>query len=171
MHVNSVNYLKDAAVRVEPSTEFDFSSLLDVQQRQICMDHTLCFILEEEVVIAVVPDEDEDVVGHSGGGGSGNADGFHWQPEQVGEQLWADLESGLVKEKHIVATRHYIVGYEVPVQSVINGQLWHKGESVEEKQQPIYSISGILVDESLDSCGLVEVDLHIEPGEFIIHKH
>ena len=205
VHATSVNFLGDADVRTSASTEYNLVNTLELQQRQICVDHTLCFTLEEEIVIAVVPDDDEnDVLGGVGSGGAGqkfqtsvkspsssqsqkishphNSEestdgeeghgGFHWRPEQLGEQLWADLKSGLIKEKHLVANRQYIGGYEIPIQSIINSQTRNKkGESNLQQKSFSCSISGILVDESLSSCGIVEMCIQIEPGEFIVHKH
>lgn len=114
VRTSSVNYLKDAAVRVNPECYFDFRGDEAVMGCEICVDHTLCLTLEEEVVIAVVADDDDGV---GGGGGNKDTGHFKYTPEQLGEQLWVDLASGMIKERHLVSTRKYI-GNQLPVSQI-----------------------------------------------------
>jgi hypothetical protein len=142
--------------------EFNFSRVETLQECQLTMDHTLCFMLEEEVVTVHMDDEDE-ADGTAAVAQSKSAHNHeHYGADRVGEQIARDIEQGYIKDRNIVFTRNYLGGYEIPLQTIIN---------IGTDGEPIYSINGILLDSNLASCGMLEFKVAITRGKYFIRQH
>lgn len=156
----------------------------------LTMEHSLCFILDEEMVTLNM-DDDHDVRDHTPAASksqsrrpskhevksntgsrsqsrrpsnSNDVDegaSHMYSIDRIGEQFAKDLESGFIKERNIVFTNNYIGGYEIPLQTIIN---------IGTDNENLYNISGILVDENQVSCGLIEFTLKVVKGKFYVRQ-
>ena len=157
--LKSIVYMKDNTKKVDCDFEFVFTQEEILQNRHISVDHTICFVLEEETAVAEVPEEEEGEV-------VGVVSEHNFTENQLGEQLFADVESGLIKPKHIVLNRQYIGGYEIPIHSVMNGQKWYN-----DRNESVYNVDGIFVDSKLKSIGMMDFEARADIGDLIYHSH
>jgi len=80
--------------------------------------------------------------------------------ERIGYELFKDIENGLIKPKHLVFSRNYLGGYEIPISAILNaGPSTSGGNS--------YSVNGIAVDDNLKPCGMISFEIELNLTEII----
>ena len=80
--------------------------------------------------------------------------------ERIGYELSKDIENGLIKPKHLVFSRNYLGGYEIPISAILNaGPSTPGGNS--------YSVNGIALDDKLKPCGMISFEIELNLTEII----